>query len=155
MLRFENSVDIHRPVSEVFSFIADFENASKWNYYVRKVTKITDGPIDVGTAYHQVRKRDQQYYRITELTPDAHVTVKTLPASSPSFEMRFDFEAVPGGTRLVDSWKLETDMPDFVEKLARSRIRKAVTDNLLRLKMLLETGSVELQDGRLVHLQAD
>jgi uncharacterized membrane protein len=32
MLQFENTIDIQKPVDEVFAFVADFENVPRWNY---------------------------------------------------------------------------------------------------------------------------
>jgi uncharacterized membrane protein len=31
VLEFENTIHIDRPVDEVFAFLSDFENISKWN----------------------------------------------------------------------------------------------------------------------------
>jgi len=33
MTRFRNTVTIDRPIDEVFRFVANFENMSKWNYF--------------------------------------------------------------------------------------------------------------------------
>lgn len=52
MISFENRVTIHRPLEEVFAFVADFENVPKWNYYVQEVSKLSEGPVGVGTAFH-------------------------------------------------------------------------------------------------------
>jgi hypothetical protein len=42
---------------------------------------------------------------------------------------------------LRDDWKLDTGRSGLVEKLAVSTVKKAVLDNMARLKELLETGS--------------
>ncbi len=60
MLEFENTIRIDRPIGEVFAFLSDLENVPKWNYYVVEVTKLSNGPIGIGTIYHQVRKRETQ-----------------------------------------------------------------------------------------------
>ena len=86
MLEFENTVYIDRPVDEVFAFLSDFENIPKWNYYVLDVKQLSESPIGVGTTYHQVRKTDEQDFRIIEFEPDHMVAVKTLPQSSPGLE---------------------------------------------------------------------
>jgi len=62
MLEFENTVYIDRPVDEVFSFLSDFENIPKWNYYVLEVRQRSESPIGIGTTYHQVRKTDEQVF---------------------------------------------------------------------------------------------
>jgi hypothetical protein len=114
------------------------------------VRQLSESPRGTGTTYHQVRKTDQQDFRIIEFEPDHTVTVKTLPQSSPSFERRFTLYEEGDTTRIRDAWKLDTGRPAVLERLARGRIKSAVAENLAKLKELLEEGRVVLQDGRQV-----
>ena len=152
MLEFENTIAIERPIDEVFAFLSDFENIPKWNYYVLEVRQLSDNPIGVGTTYHQVRKTDQQDFRIIEFEPNHRVAVKTVPQSSPSFERRFTLYEEGDTTRIRDQWKLDTGRPALLERLARGRVKSAVAENLAKLKELLEEGRVILHDGRQVTL---
>ena len=152
MLEFENTIRIDRPIGEVFAFLSDLENVPKWNYYVLKVTKLSDGPIGIGTMYHQVRKTDEQDLRITELDQNHKMVVKTLPQSSPSLEMRFTLYEEGNTTRIRDEWRLDSGWPAPLEWLGTGRIKSAVAENLTKLKELLEKGQVVLQDGRLAML---
>ena len=150
MIEFENTIVVNRPVEDVFAFVSDFENVPKWNYYVQNVTKTSGGPPGVGTTYYQTRKTDEQDFRVIAYEPGQTVAVQTLPGSQPAFEMRFTFEPVQGGTRIVDEWKLETGKPGLLERLGAGQAKGAVKENLTKLKELLETGRVQLQDGRTV-----
>jgi len=150
MLEFENTIYIDRPVDEVFAYLSDFENIPKWNYYVLEVRQLSESPIGVGTTYHQVRKTDEQDFRITEFEPNHMVAVKTLPQSSPGFERRFTLYEEGNTTRIRDEWKLDTGRPAILERLAGGRVKSAVAGNLAMLKKLLEEGRVVLQDGRQV-----
>ena len=147
MLEFENTVYIDRPVDEVFAFLSDFENIPKWNYYVLQVRQLSESPIGIGTTYHQVRKTDEQDFRIIEFAPDHMVAVKILPQSSPGLEMRFTLYEEANTTRIRDEWKLDTGRPAILERLALRRVKSAVAENLAKLKELLEEGRVDLQDG--------
>ena len=147
MLEFENTIRIDRPVDEVFGLLSDFENIPKWNYYVLEASQRTDSPIGVGTTYHQVRKTDEQDFRITESEPNHTVAMKTLPQSSPSLEMRFTLYEEGNTTLIRDEWKLDTGRPAIFERLAGGRVKSAVAENLAKLKELLEEGRVVLQDG--------
>ena len=147
MREFENTVYIDRPIGEVFKFLSDFENIPKWNYYVLEVRQLSESPIGIGTTYHQVRKTDEQDFRITQFEPNHMVAVKTLPQSSPSFERRFTLYEEGNTTRLRDEWKLDTGRPAILERLALRRVKSAVAHNLAKLKKLLEEGRVVLQDG--------
>jgi uncharacterized protein YndB with AHSA1/START domain len=148
MLEFENTIHIERPIEDVYEFLANFENLPKWNYYVLRVRKLTPGPVGVGTKYHQERKTDQQTLTVHEFEPVRLLGVKTTPESSPQLEMVFELERDGDQTRLIDRWKLETGQPRLLEKIAGGKIRSAVGENLDKLKALLETGKVVLQDGR-------
>ena len=150
MLEFENTIRIDRPVDEVFVFLSDFENIPKWNYYVLEVRQLSESLIGVGTTYHQVRKTDEQDFRITEFEPNHTVAVKTLPQSSPDFEMRFSLYEEGNTTRIRDEWKLDTGRPAILERLTGGRVKSAVAENLAKLKELLDEGRVVLQDGRQV-----
>jgi uncharacterized membrane protein len=150
MPEFENTIRIERPVDEVFAFLSNFENIPKWNYYVLEVRQLSENPIGVGTTYHQIRKTDEQDFRIIEFEPNHTVAVKTLPQSSPDLEMRFTLYEEGGTTRIRDEWKLDTGTPAILEQLVRRRVKSAVAENLAKLKELLEEGRVVLQDGRQV-----
>jgi uncharacterized membrane protein len=152
VLEFENTIPIDRPIDEVFAFLSDFANIPKWNYYVLEVRQLSESPIGIGTTYHQVRKTDQQDFRIIEFEPNHTVAVKTLPQSSPSFERRFTLYEEGDTTRIRDQWKLDTGRPALLERLARGRVKSAVSENLTKLKELLQEGRVVLQDGRQVTL---
>ena len=152
MIEFENTIRINRHVDDVFAFLADFENIPKWNYYVYEVRELSNGPSGIGTTYHQIRKADEQDYRITELERNQKVAVKTLPESKPGLEMIFTLHEEGGATVIKDEWKLETGLPTLAERLGAGRIRSAVAENLAKLKELLEEGQVVLQDGRLAIL---
>jgi len=152
VLEFENTIAIARPIDEVFAFLSDFENIPKWNYYVLEVRQLSESPIGIGTTYHQLRKSDQQDLRIIEFEPNNTVAVKTVPQSSPSFERRFTLYEEGDTTRIRDQWKLDTGRPALLERLARGRVKSAVSENLSKLKELLQEGRVILQDGREVTL---
>ena len=149
---FENTIRIDRPLDEVFAFLSDFENIPKWNYYVLEVRQLSESPIGVGTTYHQIRKTDEQDFRIIEFEPNHSVAVKTLPHSSPSFERKFTLYAEGDTTHIRDEWKLDTGRPAILERLAGGKVKSAVAENLAKLKELLEEGRVVLQDGRRVSL---
>ena len=152
MLEFENTIPIDRPIDELFVFLSDFENIPKWNYYVLEERQLSESPIGIGTTYHQVRKTDEQDFRIIEFEPNHSVAVKTLPQSSPSFKRRFTLYEEGDTTQIRDQWKLDTGRAALLERLARGRVKSAVAEDLAKLKELLEEGRVILHDGRQVTL---
>jgi len=152
VIEFENTIHVERPIDEVFAFLSDFENLPKWNYFVLRVVKTSAGPVGVGTTYHQVRKTDEQVFRVIEFELNRRLAIQTIPPSSPELEMRFILQAEGDSTKVTDVWKLQTGMIGLLERLAAGRVKSAVVDNLRKLKQLLETGRVTLQDGRVTSL---
>ena len=148
MIKFENSLVINCPLEEVFDFLANFENMPRWNYFVVKVKGLTPEPPGLGKTFDLTRKTDKHQLRIIEYEQNRRVTFKTV-SDRPSLVMRFNFE--PEGTaatRLRDEWELKTGIPGFLDRLGTGRVKAAVAENLAKLKELLETGRVTLQDGR-------
>jgi uncharacterized protein YndB with AHSA1/START domain len=151
METFENSLIIQQPIEAVFDFVSDFENMPKWNYFVIDAKNVGEKPLGVGTRFKQVRKTDQQRYRIVAYEPNRLVAVETEPPTEP-LTMSFILEPVPEGTRLIDRWEFDPGVPGPLAWLAARRVKAAVAENLEKLKELLETGRVQLQDGREVVL---
>jgi uncharacterized protein YndB with AHSA1/START domain len=104
--QFEATVEIDRPVAEVFAFLADGENDPKFSPRVRQIAKTTDGPTGVGTVYASTVKdaglTTKRQFKITEFEPDARIrwaeVSKNLVTAR---EGGYDFEpAGAGRTRL-------------------------------------------------------
>jgi uncharacterized membrane protein len=152
MIRFKNSIEIKSDAEDVFNFLADFTNIPKWNYYVRDVSKDSVGDIDEHTVFHQTRINDSQTYEITTYQPYHTITIKTKPGSSLQFKRTFKLDTHDTYTVIEDIWKLDTGKHNIFEKLAFQKIKKAVSENLNKLKELLESGKTTLQDGRQVTL---
>lgn len=68
--QFEASVEIDRPVAEVFAFLADGENDPKFSPRVLRIEKTTEGPTAVGTVYASTVKdaglKTKREFKITE-----------------------------------------------------------------------------------------
>jgi carbon monoxide dehydrogenase subunit G len=68
--QFEGTVEIDRPIDEVFAFLADGENDPRFSPRVQRIEKTTDGPTGVGTVYRSTVKdaglTTRREFRITE-----------------------------------------------------------------------------------------
>ena len=104
--QFEATVEIDRPVAEVFAFLADGENDPKFSPRVLKIAKATDGPTAVGTVYASTVRdagmTTKREFRITEFEPLAkirwvEISTNLVTAAAGGY----DFAATPEGrTRL-------------------------------------------------------
>jgi uncharacterized protein YndB with AHSA1/START domain len=104
--QFEATVEIDRPVAEVFAFLADGENDPKFSPRVLQIAKTTDGPTAVGTVYASTVKdaglKSTREFRITEFEPPTRIrwaeTSKNLVTAS---EGGYDLTSTSeGATRL-------------------------------------------------------
>jgi carbon monoxide dehydrogenase subunit G len=140
-MRFSNTIGIARPPHEVFAFVADLENAPRWNHAIVETRKTTTGPINVGTTYRQLRSeptRSEETLRVTELEPDRRFAVDGELGPFVG-RLTYEFEDVAGSTRLTNTAELEArGLVKLAAPLASSRVRQAVAANLGSLKRLLE-----------------
>jgi uncharacterized protein YndB with AHSA1/START domain len=143
MASFENSVTIRRPVEDVFAFLADFENVPKWNYAIVETTKVSPGPVRVGTTYRQTRsapRRSEETFEVTVFEPATRLEVQ---GGLGPFTARVSYllEPTGSGTTLTNAVDLESSgLLTLVAPLATSRVKHAVAANLDTLKQLLEEG---------------
>jgi len=140
-MRFTNTITIHRPREVVFAYLADRENLPSWNYAIQQTRKVTPGPVEVGSRYHQVRTvpaRREESLEVVELEPGRRLSVRgtlnTLPA-----RLDYDLDAEGDTTVLTNTVELSTSGPlSLVAPVATRRIRSAVADNLDVLRQVLE-----------------
>jgi carbon monoxide dehydrogenase subunit G len=141
MASFENTVTIRRPVEEVFTFLADFENVPKWNHAIVETKKVSPGPVGVGTTYRQTRSapsRSEEAFEVTVFEPTRRLEVQ---GGLGPFTARVSYllEPTGSGTRLTNAVDLESSgLLTLVAPLATSRVKHAVAANLDTLKQLLE-----------------
>jgi hypothetical protein len=144
METFENTVTIHRPVDEVFAYLADFENIPTWNYAIKETSKISRGPVGVGAIYRQTRtvpRRSEEEFSVTAFDPDHELAIE---GQIGPFRARASYvlEAVGDATRLVNRVAIEPSsvlLRPFAP-LATSSVKSAVGRNLDKLKEILEGG---------------
>jgi carbon monoxide dehydrogenase subunit G len=145
MASFENTVIIRRPVEEVFSFLADFENVPRWNYAIVETTKVSPGPVGVGTTYRQIRsvpRRSEEGFEVTAFEPPRRLEVQ---GQIGPFRARISYllEPTGSGTRLRNAVDLgSSGLSTIVALPVTPRVKHAVAANLDTLKQLLGDRSI-------------
>jgi uncharacterized protein YndB with AHSA1/START domain len=140
MASFENTVIIPRPLEEVFAFLADFENVPRWNFAIVETTKVSAGPVGVGTTYHQTRSipsRSDETFEVTAFEPPSRLEIQ---GQIGPFRARIDYALEPrsAGTTVRNSVELESSsLSAIVAPLAASRVKHAVAANLDTLRQVL------------------
>jgi carbon monoxide dehydrogenase subunit G len=145
MVRFEHSVEIARPVHEVWEYLTDPERVPEWQSSAVSSHQVTDGPMDVGTRLADERRfvgrRARSEVEVTEFDPERLFTLHGL--SGPvRFTVRHRLSESSGGTRL--EVEAEAD-PGGLGRLMRPVIERAAEHELKgdfeRLKQRLEAAS--------------
>lgn len=142
MIRLEKDVVIEKQIDDVFSFILDFENESRWADEVVRTEKTSEGPIGVGSTFADhvefVGRTMRTSYEIVEIQTNAKITIKTSSGPVP-FTATYSFDEIGDSTRLSIAAAVE---PAGFFKLATPMIRRQLssqwTHNFNNLKALLE-----------------
>ncbi|HSK91713.1 MAG TPA: SRPBCC family protein [Euzebyales bacterium] len=141
MIEFTNTIEIHRPVAEVFAFVSDLGHTPEWNWAISETRKTTEGPVGVGTTYRQTRTVPQhatEELEITALQPDQLLEVTGVLASLPA-HLTYRFHTAPQGTRLENTVQLQpAGALRLLAPLTAKRIERSVAENLGVLKNRLE-----------------
>lgn len=104
--QFEATVEIDRPIGEVFAFLADGRNDKKFSPRVLEMTRTPDAPTTVGTVYRSTVKdagmKTRRQFRISEFEPPTRIrwneTSKNLVTV---VEGGYDLEATDDGRTKV------------------------------------------------------
>lgn len=107
-MKIQHSIVIARPIEQVFAFVTDLRNETRWQPEIVSVT--LDGPMRAGATFHERRVSFGRCYDwrfvITTYDPPRCISIDTLSGTAPYRGSRV-FEAVAGGTRVTESGELE------------------------------------------------
>jgi carbon monoxide dehydrogenase subunit G len=143
MVRFELSVDIDRPVHEVWEYLIEPENVPEWQSSAVASHQVSDGPIGVGARLQDERrflgKRATSEVEVSEFEPERLFTLHGL--SGPvRFTVRHRLSQNGSGTRL--DVEAEADPGGGLSRFVRPMIERAAEHELrgdfARLKKILE-----------------
>ena len=144
MFKYEKSVFINRPRQEVFDFVTNLANDSRWQSNIELVEQTSDGPIGVGATWRYVtktlgRKNEAEIHMIS-YDPPHQSRVKTVGGPI-SFENTHRFQEQDGGTLLTFAGQAEFGgFFKMAEGLAGKQIEKQMDVHAAALKKLLEQG---------------
>lgn len=144
MYKFEKSILINRSQQEVFDFVTNFANDSKWQSGIESVEQTSDGPVDVGsTLRYKVKFLGRQIEAVIEVTgydPPNQASVKSINGPVP-FENTYKFEPKEDETQLSIIGQAEIGgFFKMAEGLVGKQFEKQMDADAAALKKLLEAG---------------
>ena len=137
-----STILIHRPITEVFAFVADPENLPKWASRTYDITKTSEAPLGVGTRFMGVGRflgqRIESHQEVIEYEPSWKYATRSN--SGPlTFVLRYSFEPVEGNTRIVFIAEVEPGrFLKVAETIFISAVKRLYQNDLSCLKELLE-----------------
>ncbi|HSM70325.1 MAG TPA: SRPBCC family protein [Anaerolineales bacterium] len=144
MINLDLGTLVDRPQKEVFDFVADPSNMSKWNSAVVSLEQITPGEVGVGTKFKSVGemmgRRIEGQMQVTAYEPDTKCGFQ-VNAGPLQVNMTVSFKTVGTGTKI--SLHAEGNPAGFfkiAEGLMTGRVKSMMEENLARLKSVLEKG---------------
>jgi len=142
MIKVEKSVVIKKPVGEVFAYVQNNENSTKWQGGVTSV-QMEEGPDNVvGSRYTEVRKFLGQEMKttmeITAFTQNAKWAAKVIKGPVP-YEVTMTYESVPEGTKITTLVEGEpTGFFKLAEGMVAGTLGKSLEEDQNHLKAILE-----------------
>ena len=142
MAQFKTSLVIRRSVEDVFTFVSNYQNSARWVSGAWEHTKVSAGPIGVGTVIRTTGRalglRVEATRIVTAYEPYARYAFKSEYRQVP-LTTTFLFEPIQDGTRLTVMVEGE---PSGLFKAATpfvfGTIRQQFEGDLRRLKTILE-----------------
>lgn len=136
---------IERPREEVFSFVTDPRNLSKWDPRVVEARAEGGGPLREGSRIREVRKagprRVEQTVRVAALAPPERFDLRIEKGPIPVHgDLRFQTAGGGASTLVRLSAHGEPGGPQFLAPLFTALGRRTMRSQYRRLKRLLEDG---------------
>jgi carbon monoxide dehydrogenase subunit G len=135
-------VTVDRPVEEVWEFISNFENTTRWSRGVLEARQTSGGPLGVGSTLRTVVKafgrRRTADYLVTEYEPNRAFAFEVTSGPMTS-RARFLVEPAGAGTRLTASGEAEATGPyQLLAPILVRTLKRHSQDDLANVKRILE-----------------
>lgn len=142
MFNFNLNTQIYRPIKQVFTFISTPENDTRWQYGTLESTRVSEGPIGLGTFFrnigHFMGRRLNGTFEVTDYDPYRKYGLKSLTGSIES-EIIYSFEMDKTSTKINIFAQINTGNHFKVDEfIIAKKTKKQFKENLEKLKDVLE-----------------
>lgn len=142
MINLDFGVLIDRPVQDVFAFVSNPNNMSKWNSAVVSLEQATPGAVGVGTKFKSVGemmgRRIEGEMQITAYEPDTKCGFQ-VSAGPMQVNLTMTFKTVGTGTKVsLNAQGNPGGLFKLAEGVMAGQIKSMMEGNLARLKTALE-----------------
>jgi carbon monoxide dehydrogenase subunit G len=144
-MRVEASIEIAKPLGEVFDYVSDVGNYTEWMAHALEVRKDTKGPPHRGdrfiVAIRSVGRRFETPYERTSYEANRRYTDRAVGGPVPNQRWESTFREVPAGTSVTRA--VEAELAGVLRLLGPIQKRSAARQlrkDLQALKRVLEAG---------------
>ena len=145
MINLELGTLIDRPIKDVFTFVSNPNNMSKWNSAVVSIQQVTTGAVGVGTKFKTVGeamgRRLEGEMQVQTFEPDSKCGFQ-LQAGPMKMNLTMLFNTVGTGTKLnLNVQGNPAGVFKLAEGLMTGQVKSLMEGNLTKLKSVLESGA--------------
>ncbi len=128
MTRLHEVIEVPTPRAEAFDYVADFSSSAEWDPGVESATKLTDGPVAVGTKFEVNVKTgpttSRMEYVVESLEPPTRVVLRGEGTLIEALD-EIEFADAEGGTRISYTADISFKGPlGLAEPLMKGRLEK-------------------------------
>ena len=145
MINLDLGTLVDRPMKDVFAFVGDPKNMSKWNSAVVSLEQITPGDVGIGTKFkstgEMLGRRIEGEMQVTAYEPD---TKCGFQVNSGPMQVNITVTLKTVGTGTKISLHAEGNPAGFfkiAEGMMAGRVKTMMEENLASLKAQLEKGA--------------
>lgn len=144
MINLDFGTLIDKPIKDVFVFVANPNNMSKWNSVVLGLEQVSPGEVGVGTKFKStgelMGRRIEGEMQITAYEPDTKCGFQ-VNAGPMQVNMTLTFKTVGTGTKVsLNAQGNPAGFFKIAEGMLAGRVKTMMEENLARLKAQLEKG---------------
>ncbi len=145
-MKLQHSIEIARPASDVFAYVADHDKMSEWISTLDSSTPSTPGPTSLNSEFDQEHlergKRIRFSGRVTDFEPASQLTLK-LDNDEATVTLTYRLTAQGEGTLLEQTTevKLHSMMLRMVAGAFEGTVRERMTSDFETLRTKLEAGT--------------
>jgi len=145
MINLELGTLIDRSIKDVFTFVSNPNNMSKWNSAVVSIQQVTPGAVGVGTKFKTVGeamgRRLEGEMQVQTFEPDTKCGFQ-LQAGPMQMNLTMSFKTVGTGTKLnLNVQGNPAGVFKLAEGLMTGQVKSLMEGNLTKLKSVLESGA--------------
>ena len=145
MIDLDLSTLVDRPMKDVFAFVSNLNNMSKWNSAVVSLEQVTPGAVGVGTKFKSVGemmgRRMEGEVQVTSYEPDTKTGFQ-MNAGPMQINVTISFKPVGTGTKVgLNAHGNPAGVFKLAEGMMQGRVKSMMEENLARLKSVLEKGA--------------